>query len=241
MKTIHHTSAAITVIFLLALAAGQVPQAEPLAVGAASVAEWKGDVVLHSSAGAIIEAKRGLVLKPESIIDIAKGSILLDLQDGSQVLVKPKSRVVLKSPTSDNGYFLELLLGKVVATVRKRFSNTPSFRMGTPTAVITVRGTRFEVDVTKEKRTYVEVYEGVVEVMGFRPGSRPILLQPGFSTRVASNRDPDQPRSWRDAWPGGEDERNGSRRGERDTEDRQNRSGSDASKPDSERDREPHD
>ena len=241
MKTIRRTRATITVIFLLAVAVGQVQQVAPLAVGTASVAEWKGDVVLHSSAGAIVEAKRGLVLESESAIDTGKGSILLDLQDGSQVLVKPKSHVVLKSPANEKGYLLDLLLGRVVATVRKRLSNTPSFRMGTPTAVITVRGTRFEVDVTKEKRTYVEVYEGIVEVIGFRLGGRPILLQPGFSTRVESNRDPDQPRSWRDAWPRGEDDQNGSTRGGRDTEDRQNRSGSDASKPDSERDREPHD
>ena len=241
MKTIHHASAAITVIFLLAIAAGQVQQVVPLPVGTASIAEWKGDVVIHSSTGTTVDANRGLVLEPESVIDTGKGSILLNLQDGSQVLVKPKSRVVLKSPTADRGYFLELLFGKVVATIRKRLSDTPSFRMGTPTAVITVRGTRFEVDVTKEKRTYVEVYEGIVEVAGLRLGSRPILLQPGFSTRVESNRDPDQPRSWRDAWPSGEEDRNGSRRGERDTEDRQNRSGSDDSKSDSEREREPHD
>ena len=241
MKIIRHISAATTVIFLFAIAAGQVQQVVPLAVGTASIAEWKGDVVLHSPAGTTVDAKRGLVLEPESVIDTGKGSILPDLQDGSQVLVKPKSRVVLKSPNIDKKYFLELLLGKVVATIRKRLSDTPSFRMGTPTAVITVRGTRFEVDVTKEKRTYVEVYEGVVEVAGLRLGSRPILLQPGFSTRVESNRDPDQPRSWRDAWPGGDDDRIGSRRGERDSEDQQNRSGSDANRPDSERDREPHD
>ena len=54
--------------------------------------------------------------------------------------------------------------GKILAQVQKRFGNAPSFRMGTPTAVITVRGTRFEVEVNKKNKTVVDVYEGVVAV-----------------------------------------------------------------------------
>src|SRR5207302_272355 len=64
------------------------------------------------------------------------------------------------------GFSLELLIGKVVNKIEKRLGSTPSFRMGTPTAVITVRGTRFSVEVTKKQRTEVEVFEDLVEVEG---------------------------------------------------------------------------
>jgi ferric-dicitrate binding protein FerR (iron transport regulator) len=83
-------------------------------------------------------------------------------------------------------------MGKINAKVQKRLGNAPSFRMGTPTAVITVRGTRFSVDVDKKQRTHVEVYEGLVEVAGFFHGA-PVMLRPGFSTGVEQNRDPEQP------------------------------------------------
>ena len=60
--------------------------------------------------------------------------------------------------------------------------------------MITVRGTRFEVEVTKKKRTYVRVFEGVVEVQGLMTGGRSVLIRPGFSTEVDPDRDPEQPR-----------------------------------------------
>jgi len=65
--------------------------------------------------------------------------------------------------------------------------------MGTPTAVITVRGTRFSVEVNKKQKTSVEVFEGFVEVGGFGQGP-PVTLRPGFSTGVEQNRNPEPPR-----------------------------------------------
>jgi len=119
-----------------------------------------------------VTVQRGTQLAPESKIDATRGSVLLDLEDGSQVLVKANSHVVLKAPEQGKGYWLELLLGKINAKIQKRLGNAPSFRMGTPTAVITVRGTRFSVEVSKKQKTSVEVYEGLVEVGGFGQGPR---------------------------------------------------------------------
>jgi ferric-dicitrate binding protein FerR (iron transport regulator) len=181
------------VIFLVyAGASGQTPAPSTLPVGSVTIAELKGEVDVHSPQGQPLTASRGLTLEAESKIDTGKGSVLLDLQDGSQVLVKSNSHVVLKSPTGGKGYWLELLLGKINAKVQKRLGNAPSFRMGTPTAVITVRGTRFGVDVDKKQKTRVEVYEGLVEVAGFFHGA-PVMVRPGYTTGVESNHDPEQP------------------------------------------------
>jgi hypothetical protein len=163
-------STGLMVLFVLAAAIGQNPEPTALTVGSATIADLKGDVTFHSPQGDAISAQRGTVLAPESKIDASKGSVLLDLQDGSQVLVKAKSHVVLKAPNQEKGYWLELLLGKINAKVQKRLGNAPSFRMGTPTAVITVRGTRFSVEVNKKQKTSVEVFEGMVEVGGFGQG-----------------------------------------------------------------------
>src|ERR1035438_10450988 len=147
-----------------------------LPVVSALVTEVKGEVTFISPQGAPVNALRETPLTAESKIETAKGSVLLELQDGSQVLVKGHSSVVLKAPNEGKGFFLEQFLGQIIVKAQKRMGETPSFRMGTPSAVITVRGTRFLVEVNKKHKTYVNVFEGVVEVEGLMPGSPHIQI-----------------------------------------------------------------
>jgi FecR-like protein len=185
------------VMLLICLAAGQGTEPQPtvLAVGSAAIDEVKGEVTIHSAQGGVVAAQRGAVVEAESTIETGKGSVVLHLQDGSQALVKAHSRVVVKAPEQSAGKYLELLIGKLLATVKKRVGSSPSFRMGTPTAVITVRGTRFEVHVNEKGKTFVEVYEGIVEVIGMSVPGRPVLIRPGFWTQVDPNHDPSRPQS----------------------------------------------
>jgi hypothetical protein len=111
--------------------------------------------------------------------------------------------------------------------------------MGTPTAVITVRGTRFQVEVDKKQRTRVEVYEGMVEVTGMGAGMGAVMLRPGFLTNVEANREPERPRESMDRETGmmpgpggiGQDRPGEGRPGE---DNRQQQEGSKPSSPDSE-------
>lgn len=206
------------------LAAVQNPEAPPttLTIGSATVSEFKGEVSIRSPQGEPISAQRGLVVVAESRIEVGKGSLLLSLADGSQVLVKSHSQVVLKAPNQDKGFSLELLLGKVVNKIQKRLGTTPSFRMGTPTAVITVRGTRFSAEVNKKQRTTVEVFEGLVEVEGIGALGPPVLIRPGFATWVERNRNPETPRQMENLreGPGDRSRQPGIERDERDREPR---------------------
>jgi ferric-dicitrate binding protein FerR (iron transport regulator) len=180
---------------LIVTAAQTAPQQQAvLPVGSAVVTEIKGEVTFTSPQGASVNALRGTTLTAESKIETAKGSVLLELKDGSQVLVKGHSSVVLKAPNEGKGFFLEQFLGQIIVKAQKRMGETPSFRMGTPSAVITVRGTRFLVEVNKKHKTYVDVFEGLVEVEGLMPGSPHILLKPGFFSGVDPDRAPEQPR-----------------------------------------------
>ena len=211
MKCLHRVGAAVMMLLVLSTALAQeTQQMTSLPLGAVMIADFKGDFVLHSAQGQVLEGQRGLVLQPGSVIETAKGSTLLQLQDGSQVLVKPNSHVVIEDPSGGQGFFFQMMLGKIIAKIQKRLGESPSFRMGTPTAVITVRGTQFSVEVNKKQKTYVEVFEGVVEVEGTAPGSRPVLIQPGYSTQVSLNRSPDQPRGM---GPGGDARDNSGGRG----------------------------
>ena len=54
--------------------------------------------------------------------------------------------------------------------------------------------------------TYVDVFEGLVEVEGLMPSSPHILIKPGFSSRVDRDRAPEEPR---EANPGERNEREG--------------------------------
>ncbi|MFB3813542.1 MAG: FecR domain-containing protein [Terriglobales bacterium] len=174
-----------------------------LPLGAAVVREVKGEATIKRADGSPLNAVRGETLEPGTTIHtFAKSSILLELSDGSQVLVKANTQIVLQDPRESPMQYLQMLIGKLVVKIKKRLENAPSFRMGTPTAVITVRGTQFMVEVSKKQRTFVEVYEGVVEVIGIplRVGqSGPVRLQRGYATEV-SERGPRPP--WR--WDGGD-------------------------------------
>jgi len=186
----------LAVIVMIVLSAAQTspPQDTVLPVGSATITEIKGEVAFTSPDGTPVTAERGTTLSAESKIETIKGSVLLELQDGSQVLVKSHSSVVLRSPNEGKGFSLELFIGQIMVKVRKRLGETPSFRMGTPSAVITVRGTRFLVEVNKKHKTYVSVFEGVVEVEGLMPGSRAVLIRPGFFSDVEQYRAPEDAR-----------------------------------------------
>ncbi|MBZ5719026.1 MAG: FecR family protein [Acidobacteriia bacterium] len=237
MKSLGNVRAGLMLLVVLSLAVGQTPQPQPttLPIGSATIAEVKGDVSIRSPEGAALGAQRGSLLPAETTIETVKGSVVLDLQDGSQVLVKANSKVVLKAPSEDKGFYLELMIGKIIAKVQKRLQNAPSFRMGTPTAVITVRGTRFSVEVNKKQRTLVEVFEGLVEVQSLQLPGPPVLLRPGFETGVGRDRTPEQPRQF-DEGPGSAFEREGNGPGQYGGE----REGSGQSRPGGETEKEPH-
>jgi len=181
-------------IFSLAVAQTAPPEPTMLPIGSAVVTEVKGDVTFTSPDGSPVSTQRGSTLTAGSKIETIKGKVLLQLQDGSQVLINGHSNVVLRAPNEGKGFSLELFLGNIMVKVQKRLGVAPSFRMGTPSAVITVRGTRFSVEVNKKKKTYVDVYEGLVDVAGIMENSPHILIRPGFSTGVDQDRSPQEPR-----------------------------------------------
>jgi hypothetical protein len=163
--------------------------------GTAAVSDLKGEVfVILPGAATSNPAQKGQIVGPNTTIECKKGSALLALSDGSQVLLKSNTRVILRLPDDAKGNFLEQLIGKITATVKKRTTNDPPFKMGTPSAVITVRGTKFTVEVNKHEQTFVQVFEGIVQVESMMGAGGPVYLQGGYITRIEMNQPPENPR-----------------------------------------------
>ncbi len=198
-----HTAVRSTYFSLLffwiavALAAAQEQQSSSTpvtaAIAGATIAEWKGNIRLSLPGQSPSNPLRGEQLPPGTILDTGSGRMLLRLSDGSEVLVRAHTRLQVQQPSLTDPTYFQLFLGRVRALINKRTGGAVPFELGTPSAVIAVRGTQFEVEVNPRNVTEVDVVDGLVEVYGRNAGGGSVLLEPGFSTRVGMGTDPEQP------------------------------------------------
>ena len=175
----------------LAQEPNSVPVDSPFA--GATISDWKGKIHLNLPGQAQSTPVIGETLPPGSVLETGGGKLLLQLTDGSQVLIRPHTRLTVQQPSpADRGYF-QLLLGRIRAIITKHTGGAPPFELGTPSAVIAVRGTQFDVEVNRRQETEVDVLEGVVEVTG-RHSRTSVFVQAGSSTRVGTDTSPEEPR-----------------------------------------------
>ncbi len=197
MKTALRCIAVFLLVSCSVLLAGQSTSSLPSSAPSkgANVLDLSGSVVIHDSAGKQLKAKRGAVLADGSLVETGvKSQILLRLPDGSEVLLGERSRLLLKAEPEQAGTSLfQLFVGRIRAVVTKRLNAAPSFQLGTPTAIIAVRGTQFNVVVNAHEVTQVDVEEGLVQVLSRRDASNAVLVKPGFSTRVGPDMIPEAP------------------------------------------------
>jgi hypothetical protein len=136
----------------------------------------------------------GYILTPGDRVDTRGGGrVVIELSDGSMVIVSPESVVTLKDfhAASSLRELFEITLGMVRVKIN-HFGGKPNpYRMNSPTASIAVRGTEFIIEVDASGATEVTVIEGAVEVTSLADPARSILLQAGQSFRlVAGNLPP---------------------------------------------------
>lgn len=199
----------MTAILLLAwVATAEARQkAEPQAVDSAPfadaiISEWAGKISLRLPGKQFSSPSRGERLPVGTLLDTHSGMLLLTLEDESQVLVRPHTRLILRQPGPGNWEYFELLFGRIRAFITKRTGGAPPFELGTPSAVVAVRGTRFDVIVNHQGTTEVDVFKGLVEVAGVGIPGKSVLVKPGYSTRVAMGKPPIPPVPTYDIRPG---------------------------------------
>lgn len=179
----------------------QVTPAVSAPYAGATISDFKGKVSIQLPAQAFTSPLRGEVLPPDTTVSTDEGRLLLKLSDGSDVLVRPYTKLLLKEPETNGWKYFQILLGRVRTQIQKRTGGSPAFQIGTPSAVISVRGTKFNVEVDRRGFTQVDVDEGVVELEAVTGRGEAVMITAGFSSRVGMETGPEVPRPTQDLRP----------------------------------------
>lgn len=143
----------------------QAPTADPLPDGAARLLSFTGQISVVRSDYAWALNVGSVVKRQEVIVTGPDGWGVFQVADGSKFEVFQNSRVVFRADQGDWRHLLEVWLGKVRVQI-EHFGGLPNNnQVTTPTAVISVRGTIFTVEVEDQTET-TTVYdeEGSVAV-----------------------------------------------------------------------------
>ncbi len=128
----------------------------------------------------------------DTIVTGKSGKLVLGLSDGSQAVIAPKTTVVIKDLSQSPRTLFNVIRGKTRVHIEKLGGQPNPYRVNTPTAVIAVRGTIFDVLVDDDE-TQVFLHEGQVEVTNLTSPNQPVLLFAGQMTKVFLQRLPTAP------------------------------------------------
>ena len=120
--------------------------------------------------GDLVQAQQIILTGPD-------GFAKFQTSDGSTFEVYPSSNVIFRKNPGSLRDLLDLFVGRIKVHIQ-RFGNEPNpNRIMTPTAVISVRGTIFDVSINDDdETTIVSVEEGSVEVRhALKPGAAKIV------------------------------------------------------------------
>ena len=166
---------------------GSEPPLDLLIRGCAKVTHLTGQVsILKDSSPWALQVGSEVQVR-QVIVTGADGFAIFQVSDGSTFEVYPNSRVVFRANPSNIKDLLDLMLGRVKVHIQKLGGQPNHNRVTTPTAVISVRGTVFDVTVEDQESTVVAVEEGLVEVRHALLVSTPKLVNPGETLRVNRN------------------------------------------------------
>jgi hypothetical protein len=130
------------------------------------------------SVGDQIQAQQVILTGPD-------GYAKFQTSDGSTFEVYPSSNVIFRKNPGSLRDLLDLFVGRVKIHIQRLGGEPNPNRVMTPTAVISVRGTIFDVSINDDdETTIVSVEEGSVEVRhALKPGS-PKIVNAGESLHV---------------------------------------------------------
>jgi hypothetical protein len=155
----------------------------------AHVVSQTGQVSLYKDSRLIPLSTGDQVQVTQTIVSGADGHATLQVSDGSTIEVLPNSELVFRKNTGDWKDLVDLIIGRIRVHI-EHWGNQPNpNRIMTPTAVISVRGTTFDVSVDEDdETTEVDVEEGTVVVQhALLPSSREATLHTGESIKIYKN------------------------------------------------------
>jgi hypothetical protein len=161
----------------------QAPAALPSGSPAAKVIELTGQVsVLKESYPWALQVRQIVITGPD-------GFARFQVSDGSYFEVYPNSRATFRNNPGNLRDLIDLWIGRVKLHIEKIGGQPNPNNVRTPTAVIAVRGTTFDVAVEDDdETTLVSVEEGLVAVQhALLPRGDPKLVGAGEYIRVYRN------------------------------------------------------
>lgn len=132
----------------------------------------------------------------DTIITGKNGKLVLGLSDGSQAIIAPKTTVIIKDLSQAPRTLFQMIKGKTRIQIEKLGGQPNPYRVNTPTAVIAVRGTIFDVLVEADE-TQVFLHEGEVAVINQTLPAQTVFLTAGLMTRVRLQRLPSAPHAFK--------------------------------------------
>lgn len=169
------------------LAAVPTPSPAQFGPDAAQVVLLEGRVSLERAgelwileAGATVRGGQVIVTGPD-------GYAQLQLFDHSILEVFPNSRLVFRANRFNLRELLEVFLGRVRLQIQRLTDGDSPYRVTTPTAVISIRGTVLDVDVGPGAETVVQVETGSVGVRHRLLPGREVVVESGQSIQVLPN------------------------------------------------------
>jgi hypothetical protein len=112
-------------------------------------------------------------------------TVTLEMEDGSYMVVSENSAFTVQDFWSGGvRHIMNMVVGKVRFYIQRLGGRPSPYRVGTPTALIAVRGTIFEVTVDAAQYTEVRCFEGRVTVESAGLSDREVILDGGRKTLV---------------------------------------------------------
>jgi hypothetical protein len=173
-------------LFLASALAVCLAPLQAQSVAAAKVIDRIGEVSISDS-GYFTALSVGMTVRPQQLIITGPNSFarFQVLSDGSTFEVYANSKVVFRETLGDWKHLLNLWIGRVKVFIQHAPGVPNPNNVTTPTAVISVRGTVFDVVVRDDDGTTdVSVDEGAVAVRNVTAPGASVMLGPGDTITV---------------------------------------------------------
>ena len=122
------------------------------------------------------------------------GTVMLELPDGSYMVVSENTDLTIQDYWSGNlNSLVNLMMGKVRFYIQRLGGHPNPYRVVTPTALIAVRGTTFDVTTDEAQIVEIRCLEGQVAVETVGLSDREVILEPGRKTLVRPGEYPSTP------------------------------------------------
>src|SRR5262245_10542076 len=142
--------------------------------------EWRA-----ASSSSFVPLTTQIVQAGDELRTGSGATIILMVPDGSYMVVSENTKLLIEDFWSGNFHsIMNLMLGQIRFYIQRLGGRPNPYTVRTPTALIAVRGTTFDVAVDDAQFAEVRCIEGRVTVESIGLSDREVILEPGYKTLV---------------------------------------------------------